>query len=343
MAMVGDGCEAGPAAMLQSDLCGRGRFLMIAGHLQRAYSQTKKAILVDESPTDRIEDLHEPELEPQFIALCAPRLGRPEVEVKQRIVTAWSKARFGFGVLGNLDLLGQRVREVGMGIGLISILLQRQGVDATSIEPRSGGFDLYERIGACLRDWMQVYKSPLLDIGAEALDAARDRLFDVIFLVNVFEHIPKLEGAVDAMCTVLPSDGVIRQIFLNHSVPYEPHFGVLLVPFAPKLSGYVLPRRGRTEVWKSLNLNTLPRIMRVFQRGALACRFKCGTLYEAFTHLERDPAHRERQGREPVGRPLPCDPALAGRVQPADSSPSIFAAPMTFEAEFAMSSSNRFS
>lgn len=285
-------------------------------------------------PVDAIEDLREAALDPRFVAPCAKRLGRPEGEIRRRIVTALSEADFGFGVLDDLDLSNKRVLEVGAGVGLVSILLQRQDVDVTGIEPGSGGFDLNERIGACLRDWLKVPQSPVLDLGVEALDPERHGLFDVIFSVNVLEHIPDLEGAVDAMCSVLRPGGVMRHTCPNYIVPYEPHFGVLLIPFAPKLTGYVTPGVRGTELWESLNFVTLPRMRRAFRRNGLVCRFKSGTLHEAFSRLDRDLVYRERQGANQVVARTHAFLRRLGVLGLLARLPPVLATPMTFEAGF---------
>ena len=282
-------------------------------------------------PASSIEDLREKAMDPQFLSLCAGRLGRPEDEIRRRIVTAWSEAQVAFSLLGDIDLSGKRVLEVGAGIGFVSVLLQQQGVEITAIEPGSGGFDMNERIGACLREWLKVSVSPVLDIGAEALEPGRHGPFDLIFSVNVLEHIPDLEGAVDAMCGVLRPGGVMRHTCPNYTLPYEPHFGILLVPFAPRLTERLVPGVRGTEVWDSLKFVTLPRIRRAFRRNGLACRFAKGTLYEAFARLEQDPVYRARQGGN---RAVALSYALLRRLGVLGllaHCPPILATPMTFE------------
>jgi 2-polyprenyl-3-methyl-5-hydroxy-6-metoxy-1,4-benzoquinol methylase len=234
-------------------------------------------------------------------------------------------------LLEGIDLAGKRVLEVGAGIGIVSLVLHRQGIEVVPIEPGRGGFDQNAQIGFLLRDRLNIRDLAYLSLGAEELRQEDHGSFDVIFSVNVLEHIPDLQSAVDAMCRVLKHDGVMRHTCPNYIVPYEPHFGVPLVPFLPRLTAWLLPSARGTELWDSLNFVTTGQMKRAFSRRGLACKFSRETMYKAFVRLDSDAKYRERQGSRQVVAIAYGLLRRLGLLQLVAALPPSLATPMTFE------------
>jgi len=266
-----------------------------------------------------------------FLQECSKRLSRPKSEIESRIRTSLSEAAVGLSLLEGIDLTGKRVLEVGAGIGIVSLVLHRQGVDVVPIEPGRGGFDQNALIGFCLRDRLKVQDLTYLSLGAEELLPAQHGVFDVIFSVNVLEHIPDLKSAIGAMCGVLKPGGVMRHTCPNYLIPYEPHFGVPLVPLFPRLTAWLLPGVRRTELWRSLNFVTLGQMRHAFSMHGFACSFSRGTMYKAFSRLDVDQQYRERQGSRPVVAIAYSMLRRFGMLRILASLPPVFATPMTFE------------
>lgn len=242
-----------------------------------------------------------------------------------------SEAAVGLSLLEGIDLTGKRVLEVGAGIGIVSLVLHRQGIEVMPIEPGRGGFDLNAQIGFLLRDRLSVRDLAYLSLGAEELRPADHGQFDVIFSVNVLEHIPDLDSAIEAMCCVLKPNGVMRHTCPNYLVPYEPHFGVPPVPFLPRLTAWLLPKARGTELWESLNFVTLRQMKRAFSRHGLDCRFAPGTMYKAFVRLDADEKYRERQGGHRIVAIANSLLRRLGLLRLIAALPPILATPMTFE------------
>jgi SAM-dependent methyltransferase len=118
----------------------------------------------------------------------------------------------------------------------------------------------------------------------------------VIFSVNVLEHIPTLERALEGMLGVLAPGGVMRHTCPNYAVPYEPHYGIPLVPLKPSFTGAVIPSIARQQLWQSINFVSYDRIVCFCRTHALECRFDEGLLADAFNRIDRDPAFRARRG-----------------------------------------------
>ncbi len=266
-----------------------------------------------------------------FLDECSRRLARPRQEIEARVQTSLGEASVGLWLLDGIDLTGQRVLEVGAGIGIVSLALHRSGVRVVAIEPGLGGFDQNAVIGACLREWLKIADVVYLSLGAAELRPETHGLFDVQFSVNVLEHIPDLESAVAAMCAVLKPGGVMRHTCPNYLVPYEPHFGIPLVPLFPRATALFLPGPRKTELWRSLNFVTLSRMKRAFARHGLRCEFSPGTMYAAFARLDSDQTFRERQGSRGLVAFAHMLLRRLGLLRIVASLPPILATPMTFE------------
>jgi 2-polyprenyl-3-methyl-5-hydroxy-6-metoxy-1,4-benzoquinol methylase len=266
-----------------------------------------------------------------FIDECGRRLSVPRPEIVSRIQNSLGEAAVGLQLLKGIQLEGKRVLEVGAGIGIVSLALHRCGVDVMAIEPGFGGFDENAVIGVCLRDWLKVTDVAYESMGAAELRPDKHGMFDVLFSVNVLEHIPDLEAAITGMCGVLRPGGVMRHTCPNYLVPYEPHFGIPLVPLFPRATALFLPSARNTELWRSLNFVTLAQMRRAFARHRLDCVFSPGAMYAAFARLEKDQKFRERQHSKGVVASAYFILRRFGLLRLVASLPPVLATPMTFE------------
>ena len=202
----------------------------------------------------------------------------------------------------------RRILEVGCGVGILTHFLQAQGFDVVGIEPGADGFGFMPVIRAAITD--QISASARADellIGAEKLDPSEHGQFDLIFSVNVMEHIMELEEAMKAMSDVLAPTGMMVHLCANYRFPYEPHLGIPIVPGAPKLTRYVFPAAiGRQQrVWNNINFITASRADRLARRNGLRLRLEPGAMAQFFDRLRSDSMFRSRH------------PGLIGRL--ADS------------------------
>jgi 2-polyprenyl-3-methyl-5-hydroxy-6-metoxy-1,4-benzoquinol methylase len=217
---------------------------------------------------------------------------------RDRIVSLLSDyiAEVGIGIstLQGVDVHGKRLLEIGSGLGLLSITLQQAGCDITALEPGTNGFDDNARLGAAVRSWLGAENLPMLDIEVAPLDPQLHGRFEVIFSVNVLEHIPNLPEAIAAMERVLADGGVMVHMCPNYAVPYEPHFGILLAPGFPRFTAKLAPRLVDHPVWQSLNFVTLSQIRRMMQEAGLDTTFRGGMLHQTFVRLDQDAAFGAR-------------------------------------------------
>jgi SAM-dependent methyltransferase len=231
-------------------------------------------------------------------------------------------------ILLSHELTDRRILEVGAGTGLLSILLRRRGYDVTALEPSRGGFEAHAGLGPAIRKWFRA-DLPFLSIGAGELNPSFHGEFDLIFSVNVLEHIPDLREAFHAMASVLSTSGRMIHLCPNYTIPYEPHFGLPLVPFIPSALAHLRPDLKRNGLWRSLNFVTSRDILRYARECGLLVEFAPGMMLRAFERLCVDSAFRERQeGIATTVAAILMRPHLLSFI---GRLPYWFATPMLFE------------
>jgi SAM-dependent methyltransferase len=224
----------------------------------------------------------------EFLTFASAKSGIDYDRLSLLVSQYTAEVASGFNVLAGAELAGKRILEVGAGIGVLSIILAKDGHNITALEPGANGFDVNAQVGAAVREWLATEDLPLLDIEVGRLEPAKYGKFDLIFSVNVLEHIPDLSAAISAMESVLAPNGVMVHLCPNYTVPYEPHFGIPLVPFAPRATGGLVPGIDRNPVWASINFITYGEVERLAARFGLLVTFRRGLMYDAFARLDTD-------------------------------------------------------
>jgi hypothetical protein len=103
--------------------------------------------------------------------------------------------------------------------------------------------------------------------------------------------------ALEQMSASLLPEGVMVHGCPNYAVPYEPHYGIPLVPFAPAATKWLLPKRVTEDGdWLSLNFITANEVGDTAQRLGCEVTFEAHAMYEAFQRLGSDAGMRERHG-----------------------------------------------
>jgi SAM-dependent methyltransferase len=162
----------------------------------------------------------------------------------------------------DLNMLDSKSRllEIGSGIGLLSNQLARSGINVTSIEPSSEGFETMQqlqRVVASHPDFGRIDNIEIVESKFESFDT-NDR-FDYIFCFNVLEHVEQPEEFIAHALSLLTDNGVFRFVCPNYQFPYEGHFNIPIV-VNKKITHRVFSRRiNSLEVqnahglWESLN------------------------------------------------------------------------------------------
>ena len=225
------------------------------------------------------------------------RIGGNEAEVSKRLDTYLNEAFVGLDLVAAALPEATDVLEIGAGVGALSAFLSTQGWNVVAVEPVGTGFDF---VGAARQSlsgqWGAAATSQVLDIDAARLGPEHGE-FDLAFSVHVLEHVTDLDGVITAVQQRLRPTGRAVDTCPNYTVPYEPHFGVPLVPVRPALTRRLLPRRiGRSALWESLNFVTASDIRRIARRSHIAVEFEPGIMAASAKRVESDADFRERQG-----------------------------------------------
>jgi SAM-dependent methyltransferase len=236
--------------------------------------------------------------EPGVAAQFASEARFSEREAELYIASIVNEAHLALRALGDVRLNGgRRVLEVGSGAGLLTAFLQSQGVDILGIEPVQDGFDVTPVLARIVRVTTGVCPN-IVPIAASELGIATHGVFDVIFSINVVEHFQPLTENLAALARVMTADGIQIHTCPNYYVPYEPHFGIPLIPLVPGLTVRLWRRELRdNSLWRSLNFVTASDIRRYAFENGLEAVFETGAMGSALRRLRQEPAFAARHPR----------------------------------------------
>lgn len=246
---------------------------------------------------DRLDAFIAKVLASPIVADAAAQTGRTDARLL--LATYANEARIGLDLIEPLLQPGIRILDVGCGIGLLARFLRDEGYDVTGIEPGASGFGFMPTIGRAILSLDPPLSAESWRVcGAEALNPAEFGFFDLIYSTNVLEHIPDLSGAFRGMASVLALGGRMVHLCPNYAVPYEPHFGVPLLPLMPQMTRYLFPWiiRRLPGVWEELNFITAGDVRRHVMANGLQVNFDRGVMASTLRRFDEDPLFRQRQG-----------------------------------------------
>jgi 2-polyprenyl-3-methyl-5-hydroxy-6-metoxy-1,4-benzoquinol methylase len=219
----------------------------------------------------------------------AKQVGMPRDEAAMFFTTAISEAIQTLRMLIGIDLaLDSKVLEVGAGLGIASVAMSQFGFFVTAIEPGGIGF---EKNQAASRYMSVETNNPILVLPetAEDVEFSQDESFDLIFSNNVLEHVKDLEKAIINLLPLLNESGIMVNSCPNYAFPFEPHFGIPLMPIIPRFTSIFLPGSIRhSGLWKSLNFVTARDIKRILRGTEFSVTFRKGTMAKSFSRLSSD-------------------------------------------------------
>jgi SAM-dependent methyltransferase len=213
--------------------------------------------------------------------------------------TYCNEARVGLRLIAPVLRPGQRVLEIGSGIGLLAGIISGEGFDIMGVEPGASGFGFMPALSAIVARCIAAEKPfQPLDLLASQLDRAAHGRFDLIYSVNVVEHIVDLDASMAAMARVLAPGGCMVHMCPNYTVPYEPHLAIPLLPFAPAATKHLFPAKARLYpgLWEGLNFVTAHRLSKLARRNGLGITFDKGIMGAMVRRILEDPVFSSRQG-----------------------------------------------
>ena len=171
-------------------------------------------------------------------------------------------------------------------------------IDFTGLEPMGDGFT-YKPI---MYDFIDGVPNVVIKpVGYESLSSS-DK-FDLIFLVNVFEHLPDWKDFMKVVKRSLNPGGRCIILCPNYSFPCEPHFRLPIFlnksltrgVFGKSILSY--ERREEAEgLWKSLNFVKLRHVKTKAKSLDLEIDTQKDILADMVTRFDSDPEFAYRQG-----------------------------------------------
>ena len=212
--------------------------------------------------------------------------------------TYLNEAKSNFYVIAPYLKKNIRILEIGSGIGILTAFLKSEGYNILGIEPgEEGGFSFMSNLHKAILSQVALDMQPeILPISAVNLDPDIHGTFDLIFSINVIEHIFPLDDALQAMATVLAESGRMRHLCPNYQFPFEPHLGIPLVPFFPKTTRFLLSNiiKRNQSIWDGVNFVTASEVKNLASQNGLSSEFERGVMARFFGRLQDDTIFAER-------------------------------------------------
>jgi len=216
--------------------------------------------------------------------------------------TLLAEATYGAAIIGPyLDTLpsGARVLEVGSGPGILLAHFTHSypDLDIAGLEPVSAGFATSELF---IQRLDGRFSMRLERCGYQQFCSSQS--LDLIFLINVFEHLPDWRDFLSFAERNLKSGGRCVILCPNYGFPYESHFGLPVIGgkrltsrlFRNKIAKHERERNA-SGLWDSLNFVTWTQLRASLVGHKLKPEFDSGFLEHMVRRLQTDPEFRRRQ------------------------------------------------
>jgi SAM-dependent methyltransferase len=155
-----------------------------------------------------------------------------------------------------------RILEIGAGIGLVSHILAHCGYDVDAIEPSGGSFEFMEKLGVVIKKRLEDQQFRTCDLQPLSLEDMDTKLkYDFIFSSHVLEHVLDLNCCFKNLRLLSKPGASQTHLCPNYVIPYEPHLGVLLVPFLGRHNRgiYRTSYKKFGKIWDNINFITASR------------------------------------------------------------------------------------
>lgn len=220
-----------------------------------------------------------------------------ERDAHKKMESAIEEARNASRFLSSVLKEGDRVLEIGAGLGILSAFLTSSGYEVVSVEPGGQGYEINQRTSKLFASHMG-RESNTLPIAGEDIDPETHGTFDVIFSINVIEHVADPVLLLERLHPALRADGTMFHLCPNYRVPYEPHFGIPLVPVWPQKTERFLSEETRESgLWKSLNWIDAGDVQGFAEQNRMTLEFKPSLLVDALNRLAAGGSFAERHSR----------------------------------------------
>ena len=202
------------------------------------------------------------------------------------------------------------------------------GLCIVALEPAGLGFDFFtvaqeEILGEANEVPLTVVRKEMRD-----LSAAEDGQFGFVFSIHALEHVGELDESFARMVDVVGPRGTMVHLCPNYLVPYDPHFGIPLLPGWPAATRFLLPSRIRNDpLWRSINFIDGRWIRRAGRLHHFHVWFAPGLTAQSIARVSHDHHFAERHN-SPVIRRILALIRASGLEWALWHLPAVLASPM---------------
>lgn len=192
---------------------------------------------------------------------------RPKNCPSDQFFNTWiSEALFGWAEISPFTGNQSRGLEIGAGSGLLAARMSKSLEEIIALEPTSDTFSINETILNKIKEAsynnLIISRMPLEDFEDETG-------FDLIWSINVFEHLNDWKAGLLKTHSLLRPGGRAIILCPNYDIPYESHFG-LPVLGTKKITQRVFKKKidkferkySCVGLWKTLNFIRISQIIK---------------------------------------------------------------------------------
>lgn len=211
------------------------------------------------------------------------------------------EALFGFSEIFPEMGVNHRLLEIGAGTGLLSGLIAASGAKIDALEPLGLGFSSFSGL---LTSVVQASggRINLIDSEIEKFDVENE--YDLIFSINVFEHVSDWRQAIRRTHAALKRGGKAVILCPSYNFPYEPHFGIPIIRskgltyrlFERQITHHETSRDG-AGLWDSLNFIKASELAAFCEKEDIQLSFDKSIISRMLSRAVTDPEFSKRRGR----------------------------------------------
>jgi 2-polyprenyl-3-methyl-5-hydroxy-6-metoxy-1,4-benzoquinol methylase len=190
---------------------------------------------------------------------------------------------------------GAEILEVGGGILALAIQLASEGFKVTTVEPVGEGFSDISWIMEIYSFIAEQENIDYLLIEEKVENCSFDSKFELIFSINVMEHLHNPYEVITQLSNSLTALGKYRFLCPNYDFPYEPHFAKWIW-FRRKGSFYLkLSRASHSkDLYHSLNFITVKKLLNSTKKTNIRVTLNKNGLFDLLKRASKDSSLRGR-------------------------------------------------
>ncbi|NGX56701.1 MAG: Ubiquinone biosynthesis O-methyltransferase [Candidatus Anoxychlamydiales bacterium] len=209
-----------------------------------------------------------------------------------------NEALFGFSEIEQFLKKSIKILEIGCGSGLLSAIIGNKDLNITSLEPIESGFSKTELL---LNSTQKFYSNKFNLVRKTIENFDTEEKFDLIFSINVFEHIQNWNLALLKSIDMLNKNGKLIILCPNYCFPYESHFRIPII-FNKKITSIIFSKYinnyekkyDSLGLWNSLNFIKITEIKKHLPNN-VTIDFDKSILIRMVNRLFNDKCFNERQ------------------------------------------------